>query len=81
MLELHARFSLVSDIARIYVTVSKKYIRPGIRKMDRLTNRTQDEYETELESFKAWSKEAVKGIEKMANNVHLLRIMPVEACD
>lgn len=65
VLELHARFSLISDIARIYGTVSKKYILPGIRLMDGLTDLDEDEYEMELEKFKKWSKNAVKEIDRM----------------
>ncbi|KAE8154181.1 hypothetical protein BDV25DRAFT_136107 [Aspergillus avenaceus] len=66
LLELHARFALISDIARIYGTVSKTYIFPGIMRMDGLTDIDEDEYDYELEGFKKWSSNAVKGIEELA---------------
>jgi len=68
-LDLHGRFTLIHDIAGIYIKVSRNYIKPGMKNMEELTFLDDDEYKEEMAKFKEWGDKAVKGIEALATVV------------
>jgi hypothetical protein len=43
-LQLEGRFSLINEIAGVYLDVSKRYIIPGINQMEELSILTNSEY-------------------------------------
>lgn len=71
-LDLHGRFTLIHDIAGVYLNVSTNYIRPGMERMDDLTFLDDDEYQEEMIKFREWGNEAVKEINTLATVVCLL---------
>jgi hypothetical protein len=59
----------MSDISRIYVAVSSKYIKPGINKMEELALLSKAEYTLRVGGFEKWSNDTVAEIDKLAKEV------------
>lgn len=62
-MQLEGRFSFVYEIAGIYLTVSKKYIIPGINQMEQLAVLTNREYSQKIGEFQKWLVDARDEIE------------------
>ncbi|KAK6354667.1 hypothetical protein TWF696_003807 [Orbilia brochopaga] len=69
-LDLHGRFTLIHNIAGVYVDVSKKHITPGVKMMEGLTYLDDDDYEEEMAGFKKWGEKAVAEIEALATETN-----------
>ncbi|RVD87347.1 uncharacterized protein DFL_001588 [Arthrobotrys flagrans] len=59
-LRLQGKLSIIGDIAGVYVSISKLYIKPGINKMEGLTYLSPSEY---IAEFKEWCTNSVEEIE------------------
>ena len=69
-LDLHGRFSVIHDLAGIYVMVSRGHIKPGFEKMDNLTYSLNEyDFQQEMEEFGQWGDRATKGIKSLATEV------------
>ncbi|KAK6331950.1 hypothetical protein TWF718_002487 [Orbilia javanica] len=62
-LHLQGKLSIISDVAGVYVIISKSYIKPGINKMEALAYLEPSEYATEQAEFIRWCVKSVKEIE------------------
>ncbi|EGX46774.1 hypothetical protein AOL_s00097g404 [Orbilia oligospora ATCC 24927] len=51
-LRLQGKLSIIGDVAGVYVSISKLYIKPGINKMEGLTYLSHSEYTLQLAEFK-----------------------------
>ncbi|EGX45685.1 hypothetical protein AOL_s00140g1 [Orbilia oligospora ATCC 24927] len=69
-LDLHGRFTLIKNIASVYIDVSEKYITPGANKMDDLTFNDMDNYEEQVNEFQKWGEKAVTEIEALAKETN-----------
>ncbi|KAK6352962.1 hypothetical protein TWF696_004953 [Orbilia brochopaga] len=62
-LRLQGKLSIIGDVAGVYVSVSKLYIKPGINKMEGLTYLSSSEYAFRLAEFQEWCRDSVEEIE------------------
>ncbi|KAK6524800.1 hypothetical protein TWF281_011698 [Arthrobotrys megalospora] len=62
-LRFQGKLSIIGDVAGVYVSISKLYIKPGINKMEGLTFLSQSEYSLQLAEFKEWCTTSVEEIE------------------
>ncbi|KAF3168069.1 hypothetical protein TWF106_010427 [Orbilia oligospora] len=62
-LRLQGKLSIIGDVAGVYVSISKLYIKPGINKMEGLTYLSHSEYTLQLAEFKEWCSNSVEEIE------------------
>jgi hypothetical protein len=70
-LQLEGRFSIVYEIAGVYLTVSKKYIIPGINQMEQLAVLSNREYSQRIGEFQQWAIDARDGIQAMSSKASL----------
>jgi hypothetical protein len=69
-LHIQGSFSTVRDVTAAYVAVSDRYIKPALKKMDRLSELEGDEWVTERQAFEEWCKKAIRQIEEVAEEAN-----------
>jgi hypothetical protein len=66
---LEGRYSLAYDIAAAYVSVSKRYIRPGVDMLGEMRSGDVVAAQAKYAEFEEWEREAVQDIARMAVEV------------
>jgi len=69
MLQLEGRLGFVYEMASMYQYVSKKFIIPGINKMEELADLPDREYRIMKDEFFRWCDEAKTEIDAIASDV------------
>ncbi|KAK6522728.1 hypothetical protein TWF281_002164 [Arthrobotrys megalospora] len=67
VLRLHGKIHMISSIAKIYVGVSAKYIKPAINKMEELAVEGDEGYALKSSEFENWCKASVEEIDELAH--------------
>jgi hypothetical protein len=70
-LAMEGRFSSIYQIADIYLAVSKKYIIPGINRMEQLASLSNSEYNIKYEEFTRFLMDAQNEINTLSSPVSL----------
>jgi hypothetical protein len=63
---MQGRFSAIADISNAYITVSKKYIRPAITRMEELSTLPESEWLIRSQEFSRWCENSITDIDRLA---------------